>query len=143
MTPALEAGFFHCVEKIGLGADSISIVVHGHEEVLPFDPHPDTFVVHGPFDPELVAAPGGVITALPLSPIVRITLDHQQLTLENADGVRLSWRLCFLGHRVCGCSSSSKRTPIRWAMCASSASPWPALNWPAATPPSPNAEAQR
>ena len=99
-TPALEAGVFYRVEQIGFGTDSISIVTHGREQVLPFDPDPDTLVVEGPFDPEIVADPGGVITTLPLAAIVRITLDHEQLTLEDRRGVRLTWRLCFLGHRA-------------------------------------------
>ena len=99
-TPALEAGVFHSVEQIGLGADSISIVVHGHEQVLPFEHGPGPLVVEGDFDRVIDAAPGGVVATLPLRGIVRITLHANQLTLEDCHGVRLTWRLRFLGYRA-------------------------------------------
>ena len=97
--PALEAGFFHAVEQIGLGADSISIVEHGCEHVLPFDAH-RSVVVEGDFDAVIEAAPGGLIAGPIPRGIVRISLDRRNptLTLEDCHGLRLTWRLRFLGH---------------------------------------------
>jgi len=96
--PALEAGFFHAVQQIGLGTDSISIVENGCEQVLPFEAG-RSLVVEGDFDAVIDAAPGGVIAGPSPRGIVRIILDQRSrtLTLEDCYGFRLAWRVRLVG----------------------------------------------
>lgn len=97
MSGTVVLGTIDAIEQIGCGHDSLSIIRHGQDCLIPFRRCRGGITLQGEFDCTLTAAPGGPVTAPWPFPIRLIRLDRTigRLTLEDVQGTRLVWRLRF------------------------------------------------